>query len=149
MRLISLTANQDSFHPVTFHSEGITLVLAKQKNPEQSDAGKTTNGVGKSLIVTIIHFCLGSNENQKLAKAIPGWEFTLAFDLGDTRHTASRNVDRQDVIVLDGQGTALGKYRDFLEKECFAIPDGSRCSAFDLLLSDLFAQVRMPILRLT
>jgi len=122
MRLISLTANKDTFHPLKFREKGVSYIVARQKNPEQSDKGKTTNGVGKSLIVTLIHFCLGSNENEKLAKAIPDWEFTLTFEIEGVRHSAIRNLKKQDQIKLDGVEMNLTKYRDFLETNSFDIP---------------------------
>jgi uncharacterized protein YydD (DUF2326 family) len=134
MRLISLTSNQETFHNVMFREEGVSLIVAKQKNPQEADRGKTTNGVGKSLVVTLIHFCLGSNENEKLLKAIPDWEFTLTFELNGTLHTATRNVKKQDGILLDGESISLSKYRDFLEKGAFSIPHHVNSLSFRSLI---------------
>ena len=65
MQLISLTSNKETFRPIHFKNEiGLNFIVATQKNPEISDKGNTTNGVGKSLIVAIIHFCLASSKKE-------------------------------------------------------------------------------------
>ena len=66
MKLIELSANKESFKTVPFNKSGLSFIVAKQKNPETSDNGKTYNGVGKSLIILIIHFCLGAKKNITL-----------------------------------------------------------------------------------
>lgn len=134
MRLVRLEANHESFHTVKFNTSGVNLIVAKQKNPEASDRGKTTNGVGKSLMVTLINFCLGSNKNEKLAKAIPDWEFTLTFQLDGVDHTATRSLKKQDVVVLNGQNVTLSKYRTFLEKASFVIPEKINSLSFRSLI---------------
>ena len=48
MRLISLTANQKSFHPIIF-KDGINIIAGKQVTPHNENDGNTYNGVGKSL----------------------------------------------------------------------------------------------------
>lgn len=62
MRLISLTANQKSFHPIIF-KDGINIIAGKQVTPHNENDGNTYNGVGKSLTLHLIHFCLGSRKN--------------------------------------------------------------------------------------
>lgn len=70
MRLLSLTANQDTFHSIYF-SKGINIIVGKQAKPHNENDGNTYNGVGKSLILHLIHFCLGSRKITSLAKGIP------------------------------------------------------------------------------
>ena len=59
MRLISLTANQKSFHPIIF-KDGINIIAGKQVTPHNENDGNTYNGVGKSLTLHLIitSFCL-------------------------------------------------------------------------------------------
>lgn len=61
MKLKSLTANQPSFHPVVF-KEGVNIIVGKNALPQGENDGKTYNGVGKSLVLHLIHFCLGSKK---------------------------------------------------------------------------------------
>ena len=75
MRLISLTANRESFRALHFRPKGLSLILAKQKTPGSGEDTRTYNGVGKSLAIALIHFCLGSSTSDGLRKGIPEWEF--------------------------------------------------------------------------
>lgn len=58
MKLISLTANKETFHPVYF-DDGINIIVGKQVAPHNENDGNTYNGVGKSLTLHLIHFCFG------------------------------------------------------------------------------------------
>lgn len=78
MNLVRLTANQPTFRQVNFRPEGITLILGKRKTAEKKK-DETYNGVGKSLLIYLINFCLGSKPKEELAKKLPGWEFSLEF----------------------------------------------------------------------
>jgi len=64
MKLIKLEANKDSFKTVSFNKQGLSLIVAKQSNPEERDTTNTYNGVGKSLIVLLVHFCLGAKKKH-------------------------------------------------------------------------------------
>lgn len=104
MQLISLNANKESFKPVVFNSPtGINLIVANQKNPDKSDKGDTTNGVGKSLLVALINFCLGSSTKKAFKESLSGWEFTLKFSINNKEYTATRNTDKQSKIKLNGE----------------------------------------------
>lgn len=67
MKLISLTANKETFHPVYF-DDGINIIVGKQVAPHNENDGNTYNGVGKSLTLHLIHFCLGSNKIDSFTK---------------------------------------------------------------------------------
>ncbi len=124
MRLISLTANKDSFRTVNFNETGLTFIVAKQKNPGESDRGKTYNGVGKSLLIAIIHFCLGANKEyyNSFKEKLPGWVFTLKFRIRQNDYTVSRATDDQNKIVLNGEKLNIDKFNENLEESCFEIP---------------------------
>ena len=135
MQLISLTANKESFRPVHFKNEiGLNFIVAIQKNPESSDKGNTTNGVGKSLIVALIHFCLGSSKKDSLKKDLSGWSFLLTFKIGSETFKSERSTDKQDVIFLNGQEISLPKFRNKFESLLFDIPVGTSQLSFRSLL---------------
>jgi len=79
MRLISLTANKESFHPVCFNETGMTLIVGMQKKTDEDSSKRTYNGVGKSLLTALIHYCLGSSRIQAFEDKLEGWEFQLKF----------------------------------------------------------------------
>ncbi len=100
MRLISLTANKPSFKSVLFNATGLTLIVGRHVNVAsaqpvkrgKSELAKTYNGVGKSLIVALINYCLGSNKNEHFDKHLPGWAFTLTFEHVGATHRIVRTT---------------------------------------------------------
>ncbi len=135
MQLISLTANKETFKPVVFNSKsGINLILASQKNPKNSDKGDTTNGVGKSLLISLIHFCLGSSAKPTFKKELEGWEFTLKFKISTTEYLSVRNTENQRKIKLNNEELSLKEFNNKLRDKIFEIPkDVSELSFRSLL----------------
>ena len=68
-------------------------------------AESSRNGSGKSSLLEVIHFCLGSGfENSTLrAPELQGWTFSLEFDMRGRTITASRNTERPNVVSLQGE----------------------------------------------
>jgi uncharacterized protein YydD (DUF2326 family) len=59
-------ANQPSFRPVEF-IQGLNLIIAERT--DTSTKKDTTNGLGKTTLVEIIDFCLGSTGTRLRASA--------------------------------------------------------------------------------
>lgn len=138
MRLIRLSCNVSTFKTVEFNPDGLTLIVGVKTGPksakvEKSD--KTYNGVGKSLLIELINFCLGSSTKDSFSKSLPGWEFTLTFELDGTRHAAARNTSNQNKIFLDNTEIPLKKYKEFLESRLFSIPPATPGLSFRPLIS--------------
>ena len=113
MQLISLTSNKATFKPVYFKNEvGLNFIVAIQKNPESTDKGKTTNGVGKSLIIALVHFCLGSSKKVSFKNDLSGWSFLLTFKIGDEIFKSERSTDKQNVIILNGQEVSIINFKN-------------------------------------
>jgi uncharacterized protein YydD (DUF2326 family) len=134
MRLIELSADHSSFRTVRFNSEGISLIVGGRSRKDERDKDKTYNGVGKSLVVALIHFCLGSNKIKALEEAIPNWEFRLRFEMGGSTHIISRSTSTQNLMVFDGRKIKLKEFREEVESELFNIPDGIERLSFRALL---------------
>jgi uncharacterized protein YydD (DUF2326 family) len=114
MRLIALTANQPSFKAVTFNRTGLTLIVGRHRTAKRTDLKKTYNGVGKSLIVALANYCLGSNRNEHFDTHLPGWAFTLAFEhAGKTYKVTRRTAEAK--LLLNGAEISLNAYRENLE----------------------------------
>lgn len=99
----SVSANQPSFHPVTL-TPGLNVILAERS---QVSTGKDTrNGVGKSTLIEIIDFCLGSRASKNkglLIEPLADWIFTLDITLGGNLVKVSRAVADQNRIIIEGQ----------------------------------------------
>lgn len=131
MRLIELRANHESFRTIRFNRSGLTLIVGSR-----SAKGNTYNGVGKSLIVELLHFCLGSRPNKEFEEKIPGWEFTLAFEFaGDQKvRTVSRNASKQNVVYVDDEEMRVSEFADWMGARIFSIPQDVSGLSFRSLL---------------
>lgn len=134
MRLIELTADRASFRPVRFNPEGLSLIVGGRSQKEEADSDKTYNGVGKSLAIALIHFCLGSNKVNAFQESIPDWEFSLRFESSGNDHRVARNTSRQNVVVFDGQEMKLVELREHLAHLAFDLPAGIEGLSFRPLL---------------
>ena len=122
MQLIKLSANKPSFHTVNF-KPGFNIILGKKSNPDSNDLHKTFNGVGKSLVIQLIHFCFASDKIEDFTQKLPEWEFTLEFELNGKNYKVIRNTTNQGKILLNGEELSLDEYRKFLKKEAFGIQE--------------------------
>lgn len=105
MKLISLTCDHPSFRPLYFKPEGISLIVG-----DSSEHGTSSNGVGKTLALKVVHLCLGAKKDELLSENIPDWTFHLNFEINGRLHTISRRGDGQE-ILLDKKKV---KYKELL-----------------------------------
>jgi len=136
MQLIKVYANNESFRTVKFNPSGLNFIVAKQKNPEKNDEGKTYNGVGKSLLVRIINYCLGASKDRYVGfcEKLEGWEFYLDFTIGTRHFTAKRSTGEPQNVVLNDEELSIDKYRGKLQELCFSIPNDVQYLSFRSLL---------------
>jgi len=133
MRLIELRANMESFHTITFNKVGVSIIRAIKVS---EDKKSTYNSTGKSLLIYLTHFCLGSSENSELKEKLPGWEFTLDFQIDGKLYTATRNVDNQKIIILDNEECKLKDFNEFIQsKVFFNIPADFKYLSFRSLIN--------------
>ena len=122
MRLISLEANRDSFKKVNFNRVGLTLVVGRHRLAKKANLKKTYNGVGKSLIVALIDYCLCSNKNDQFDAHLPDWTFTLTFEHAGRQHRLSRTTGDPQ-LVFDDAELGLKQCRErFQELGVFLMP---------------------------
>jgi len=96
----SIKSDKESFKTITFKA-GLNIVLAERM--ETSAKKESRNGLGKSTILEIIHFCLGGKKGTTLSKEqLDDWSFTLELDLLGKRYSITRNTKSQTKIFIDG-----------------------------------------------
>lgn len=95
-------ANKASFKAVNFTS-GFNVILADRT--ETSTARDSRNGLGKSTLIEIIHFCLGARTRKGTgltASALRGWSFSLNLTLEGQEVVVTRSVDEPSRVRLQG-----------------------------------------------
>jgi uncharacterized protein YydD (DUF2326 family) len=96
----SVSANMPNFKTVNFRPGFNVVLAARTKEATKLDS---RNGLGKSTLLEIIHFCLGANKGETLGKsALNDWVFTLEIDLGGKRYIVSRNTTSANKIIIEG-----------------------------------------------
>lgn len=96
----AIKCDKPSFKTVEF-GPGFNVILAERK--EGSTEKDSRNGLGKSTLIEIIHFCLGGNKGETLSKKeLEDSTFTLDLDLAGKRYFVSRNTSLTGKIVIEG-----------------------------------------------
>lgn len=111
MRLIELSCDDLKFHTLTFNKEGLTLIIGD--GPLDKTKEGSSNGVGKTLALGLVHHCLGANADKRLAAAVPNWTFQLTIELNGREHEIQRSGDGKKV-ALDSHIISLKDLRDWL-----------------------------------
>lgn len=137
MQLLRLRANKDTFRTVEFNPTGLSIIRAIQVTKGKRN---TFNSVGKSLMISLIHFCLGSNPKKEFEK-LKDWEFYLDVKINNVEYTITRSTGNQNVIKLDEDIFSLNKFKEDLQnKVFFNIPKGTKYITFRTLISRFIRQ---------
>ncbi|OGV49204.1 MAG: hypothetical protein A2017_05955 [Lentisphaerae bacterium GWF2_44_16] len=100
--IYAISADKPHFKTITFNP-GFNVVLAERT--KEATTKDSRNGLGKSTMIEIIHFCLGGNTGETLSKPeMNDWTFTLEIEILGKRIKISRNTSKslQSKIMLDG-----------------------------------------------
>ena len=137
MRLLKLSANKSSFRTVEFKPVGLSFVVGQKKVSDDlpRNRTKTYNGVGKSLMLELIHYCLGSNGNDAFKRHLADWVFSLEVDADHKSHLISRSAGRPREITLDGEEISLKHLREWLNARCFETHSQVKGVSFRSLIS--------------
>ncbi|MGP8330769.1 MAG: hypothetical protein ACT6FB_00240 [Methanosarcinaceae archaeon] len=124
MQLLKVYSNQPSFRTVEFNKTGLSFIVAKQKNPGSNEQGKTYNGVGKSLLVRIVHFCLGARteDYKTFCEKLPECEFFVDYEIDNKKYTAKRATNDPKKIELNNEVISIKKFNENMKSLCFDIP---------------------------
>lgn len=98
----AVRCNKPHFREVLF-TPGFNVVLA-DRTKDSSDKD-SRNGLGKSTLLEIIHFCLGASSSPNKGLRVPqleNWTFYLDLTLQGKDVTVARNTSDFGVVLLDG-----------------------------------------------
>ena len=91
--IVAVRCNMPSFRAVEF-DQGFNVVLADRT--KESISTDSRNGLGKTTLIEIIHFCLGSHTrgNQGLvATHLKGWSFSLEMRIDGREFIVTRSIE--------------------------------------------------------
>ena len=99
--IYELFSNKKNFKPIKFQ-KGLNIVLADTHKNYQKDS---RNGLGKTTLISLIHFCLGSAnfKNDLPVEKLENWEFSIKLDLFDEKITATRSFNKPNYIKIKGK----------------------------------------------
>lgn len=96
----SISSDQPTFKRVTF-LPGFNVILAERT--KDSTKKDSRNGLGKSTLIEVIHFCLGGNMGETLSKKqMENWSFTLEIDLAGQKYFVTRNTTKKGSVAIEG-----------------------------------------------
>ena len=113
------------FHTINFKN-GLNFIVGRRENPAMKYLKETYNGLGKSLTIEIIHFCLGSNKIDAFKENLQGWIFTLEFTIKDEKCIVSRSCDDQKNVILNGEKTSFKKYNKIMQEKVFDLNEDKK-----------------------
>lgn len=103
--ILKVKCDKPTFKEVVF-TEGLNIILADRT--KESTKKDTRNGLGKSMLIEIIHFCLGGNASKDglLAEPLEDWTFTVDLLIDNTKVSLSRNTKYKRKILIEADTTA-------------------------------------------
>lgn len=105
--ILSVRANKPEFKEVFFES-GFNVVLAD--TTEKSSDKESRNGLGKSTLINIIHFCLGSkldSVQDLYVDELSDWEFSLDLLANNLKLTVVRGFKPHTKVTIFGDWEKL------------------------------------------
>lgn len=106
MKINRVYSNKKTFKKVIFDAPFNAVVTEASAESTDKDS---RNGLGKTLLVKIINFCLGSNTPDDLkADELKDWTFSIEVEINDSIFDFSRNADEQSVIRVSGPIDEIG-----------------------------------------
>jgi len=92
----SIDCDRPTFKKIVF-KDGFNIILAERT--KEATIKDSRNGLGKSTLVEIIHFCLGASKGETLSNSqLDNWTFILNLDLYGKTYSISRNTSDHNKI---------------------------------------------------
>ena len=101
--ITAIRCNIPSFKTVEF-KPGLNVVLADRT--KESTRRDSRNGLGKTTLIEIVHFCLGSRTSRNrglMVTPLKGWCFTLEMSANGRELTVTRSTDDPSRVYLEGE----------------------------------------------
>lgn len=132
----AVRANQPTFRAVEF-TPGFNVVLADRT--KESTKKDSRNGLGKTTLIEIIHYCLGSSSRSAKrlrVEELKEWIFSLELSLGNRQVVVHRSIKTPSRVRLAGDTSGwsqgelvsgmlelhIDQWTEILGREMFGLP---------------------------
>lgn len=137
--IVAIRSNVTSFKEIRF-SPGFNVVLADRT--KESTKTDSRNGLGKTTLIEIIHFCLGATAHKDkglLVEHLKGWSFTLELWLQNRNIIVTRSADNPSRVDLAGDISGLSDTSRDLRGAL-----SLHVSEWNVILGELFFGLKVP-----
>jgi len=116
LKLIIKSPVGEIIQTIPFHEKGISFIYGDIKEPENK--GATINSLGKTLLIKMIDYIFGANEDSSIMKnEIANYVLLATVKFQDEEHTVKRIIGNSSEIQVDGKKHTLGEYKEFFGVE--------------------------------
>ncbi|MDT2435621.1 DUF2326 domain-containing protein [Enterococcus avium] len=118
MKILSLKINSSSgeeIRNIDFKEDGLTFIYGNVKRPKDKDS--TINSLGKTLLLKMIDYILGCNNDPKVMKRIYGYKLIAQVKNKNEVFEVERTItdDKNVRILINDEPKLLNEYKDFFE----------------------------------
>lgn len=117
MKIINLkifNPYDDEIRDIDFKENGASVIFGKIEEPTEKQ--KTTNSIGKTLLLRFIGYILGKKEKKKdYSDAIYGWKLVAKVLYNGKEYEVERILGDSKSIKLNGENITYSKYLQFFD----------------------------------
>jgi len=111
VKLIKLYSDYPSFKTICFKKSGFSFIAGCEENKSETS---TYNGVGKTLSLVLIDFCLGATALEDLKKL--NCNIILVVDINNQKFEFKRHTINNKSIFIDDEEYSIDKFKKKLEE---------------------------------
>lgn len=115
MKILSLKIidnNGKEIRNISFKKEGVSFVLGDVTKPK--DNVKTSNSIGKTLLLKMIDYIYGANEDKKIIKKrIYGFQLLAVVEHENKKYNIKRVLGSSKNIFVNDETKSLEEYKKF------------------------------------
>jgi len=114
LNLKIISPNNQEIRDIKFNKEGLSLIYGDISMPD--DKSKTSNSLGKSLLLKFIDYILGANNNDKIVpKVLDGYKLIALVDFENIKYEVIRILGDTKNIFINEEAYELTEYKKFFK----------------------------------
>lgn len=117
MKILNLkifSPNKEVIRDIDFNENGISIILGDVLAPENKK--KTSNSLGKSMLLKFIDYVYGANNDNKIiGKILENYVLVATVKFKEKKYLVERKLDSSQNIKIDTNLYTLDEYKNFFE----------------------------------